>query len=349
LLNIALAQVIEGRNAEAEATYRQAIARALDRHEEGQLLADAVTDLELAGRFRPELRESVDQFKQFVVSAFASRPQAARDRAAIVAIVATSFPGLLEWTAKLPDLDTAQDSVTQIWYHRDRDQRWSAVPIISRAVQFQVPDGPVTFDLESAGSYFADSDYASAFERCLPKGEYRVEVYVNGLHVGTSPSITSEEAKEADAEHIGILACTPADWDRVGTDDSQAGYVDAWTSKNHDRGLVLARIHYARDADAPKQAAAALNWLSESGVSVLPADNAAAEVSDVQFFGLDSTALGYFIVGGTHYWGVSGVTDEGTVLAAVLYGPEDFVSGDLAVKYAISYVQKTTLRPRSSP
>ncbi len=355
VLNLALAQVIAGDADAATTTYGDAIEYALDRPEESQLLADALTDLQLVERFRPELRSSVKHFKEMVVAGFARLSGPASTPVALTIVNTVAFPGSLGWTARLPDFEPRADSMVQVWYHRDVDQRWSAVPTISTVLASpaaeNLPDrGFVTFDQsDQPGEYFADAGYAKAFWQCVPADQYRVEIYVNGRLAGTSKPISTEATRVADARDLGILSCVPSDWKQIPRAEAKPGFVDAWMTESRDRGLVLARIHYPVGTDPGAQAVAALDWLCAPGVSGLCEADVAADRTDVSFLDLNAKALGYGIEGKTEYLALSGVATGGTVLAAVLFGPADFMSSDLAIKYAISHIAKTTLGPSIGP
>lgn len=350
-LNLALARLIAGDPDAATSAYESAFDLALNPQQEQLVLADALTDLELVDQFLPELHPTIERFKEVVVARFGHLASPDRSPAAPIAISTVSFPGSLEWSADLPTFESGTRSLVQVWYERGVDQRWKVVPYLSTALTLGTtePGDYVRFARsDDTGTYFADAAYAKAFSDCLPTNEYRVEIYDDGRLAGRSDSISTEAAHVADARDLGILTCVPADWDHVASADAEPGFVDGWTTRKGDQGLVLARIHFPLGS-AEESAVAALHWLCKPGISGLCDAPLDVAPEDVYFLGFDQTAFGSTTVGDRQYLGLSGVASDGTVLAAILFGPKAFMTDDRAFKYAVSYVERTTLGPRISP
>ena len=181
-------------------------------------------------------------------------------------------------------------------------------------------------------------DDAKRSGRCLGDGQYRVDLYVNGALAGRSKPVTREQGPGSDgaaasrwARDIGLLACVPTSWDPVPEQDTTAGLVDAFTTADGTSGLVVGRVQFGGTVSGTERAKAVLDWLRGTGFGVVPPG-----LTDVT----DENQESAFFLGGANettetwqsdeaeYRAQASVTSEGTVLVAILFGPDGFLAAD---------------------
>jgi hypothetical protein len=161
-----------------------------------------------------------------------------------------------------PGFDPARDQLWVQWYQKvptGPSASWAALPDIS---------GPRSDrDLQHDGYYYDEQSFVgitadSGKAACLPRGTYRVELYLNGHLVPTSPvaEVRGPELVAARDRGTRIALCIPADWRPVGTVKYRGssldlqrvpGLVSGWRSSDRSQGAYLFRLDNQFKPPAP--------------------------------------------------------------------------------------------------
>ena len=358
--NIAVAEVARGDVAAATAAYEEAIRLSRGDPERpgyvyrDELLAGALTDLEVLRAGRGDLADDVDRWQEMLVRQL-SGPKplsgAGIDRTMVsISLLPTTF----SWSASLDGLDPERDTVTQVWFRRtDSGEAWAvdgyadelhadAARESGDSIIFLTPD-------QENVAFRGESDVAARTGSCLRDGQYRVDLYVNGSLAARSEPTTRVDSDSPEdgatawwPRDIGLLACVLPSWERVDQSQREPGRVDAVTSPDGSSGLVFARVHFG-GAEALDRPSAVLEWIRKDGISVVPRDLILDPEGDLDafFLGRSSDRTEIWRSTDQEYRAQAGVTLEGTVLIAILFGPTGFLEtdGQRPGPIGLSYVQ----------
>jgi len=288
-----------------------------------------MTDLEILLARRWDLKEEITKRKEWLVANTWPGPRGAfmPHEVHIVDLDARISPTAAQWVARLENFDRATDALVVVWYvstpYNPHSRVWSGLPRISGWAQ------PDQLKSEDDGRVSHTKDYLPDPPECLQSGRYRVEFYVNGRL--TETRIIKTELPDLRAEELSDLTlrmCHPADWQRY--PKSRFGLVSGYTDDGHSRGAFLFRFRHPWGAEtAPRvmdeHIRAYVRWAFH--YVGLPQDAKLERTFDkASFLGsgfklTHSRRASYTYRGGRILTGV-GVSEAGSVVIGVVYGPE---------------------------
>lgn len=337
-LNLAVALVALEQHAEAGAAYDAGVRHVLfiegdvDRRrgevwQEQQWLAGALTDLEVVARHRPELAPQVEAYKGSIVGRIGAATLEAPVDSAVMAsdVQLDVYPGNVQWQARLDGYDPAADVVSVQWYRAaPGTDELAVIPEISNS---SAPH------LGEDGRYGIQMAYLGAFSppACLPTGTYRAEIYVNGALVATEDVTPEFGELEATADRDVTLAfCRPAGWQPIA--EPLPGLMRGYTSADADRGVYVMRMALPRSFTALDEITTLIvdTALSSFG-DVFPGQPTYLEsegTTDHYFLGLDKTAWRWYDYETGYVRVAAGVTSDGAVMMAMVFGPYDWFQED---------------------
>ena len=328
--NLALARVMEAEHeyAQAEKTLSQRTASA------EPIIAAALTDLSLIETVRPGLSARTEEVSQQLVAAGETGlPTPTGDKAAagppavtLRGISAQPDPGHALYSISKPGgFDPAKDVVSVQWEYKDPlHGEWAVLPELSGPVRPGGMVGDSSFYSSNNPSYVSASSPAT----CLPAGNYRVEIYVNGQLAGSATAKGSwPELHAVRFSDVDGAICVPAGWASAG--DVGAGTA-GYAAKDFSSGVFLLGI--------PKQAAAALassqpdlaslmSLLPDNFKSILPGLTKDDKPSSTPFFmSSDNGQLQHWSYRkGIVLTGV-GTSSNGQVYVGMTWGPDTNVT-----------------------
>ena len=194
-------------------------------------VAAALTDLSLIETSYPKLAARVGGFRQQIVAAGGTgsstptgNPGSDQAPVELSGISAEPDPGHALYTISKPgSFDPRRDVLSAQWEYKDPlHGEWAVLPEIS---------GPVgSGGLVSTGSGYASNNVSyvssSAPDTCLPRGQYRVELYVNGqLSGAANASGTWAPLHAVRFSDVDGAMCVPAGWQSFSAGAGTAGYL----------------------------------------------------------------------------------------------------------------------------
>jgi tetratricopeptide (TPR) repeat protein len=344
--NLAVALTAAGRIDEARAAYQDAVRATIyldndpakPRAEpfiEEQWLAGALTDLEIVRAHvadlervtgRPGLEDAIRSLKEQIVGRVTaeSLDAPAGSPAVFANIVPSIFPSELQWEATVQNYDAARDSISAQWYHNDpQGHGWAVIPEVSRTE---------TPSVAADGSLFQLTPYINRVlpPACLPQGTYRVEIYVNGRLAAEGTQATDFGAYGAFvARDLTMGLCRPSDWVRRA--DRLPGLIDGFQSADGLYGAYAARYSTPGSLRTIEDVSAQIEELTLTafkewfpGTPVYMEDPG---TTDEYFMGLDRRAWRWYDYGSGYVRVGAGVTEDGSVLLGMVYGPYDWFNG----------------------
>jgi tetratricopeptide (TPR) repeat protein len=335
--NLGLAALFLGREAESDRHYAEAVRRAQYARAGATVprtasdLRDRVisdlTDLELLRAFAPHLSEAIDARKAWIVGKAwpgAPEPYGSRDRRIPNLQMAVSSTAAT-WDAGTVHLNPREDTVVGVWY-RHREYRpgtwvWHALPALS---------GPVT--VAADGTLQRTRSYTPTPYRCLERGTYRVELYVNGRLAGERQAAVDLPALDhREFTDMSLRMCYPREWRP--SPQTAPGIAGGFISVDGTAGAHLFRFRYPGDeAQAREAADAFVGWaLHRLG---LPSPRAVVATEGGPFLGagfrLIYTRDAVYAYGGGRARVGVGVSNLGTVVVGIVHGPGGFADAPLA-------------------
>ncbi len=343
--NLGVALLATGEVEEARAAYEDAIGLTIysdvgeqvlrqDPGTEQFYVAGALTDLELLVGARPDVAGPVQELKELIVgSASLGMIGIGETAVEIGAIDVAAFPAEVQWQADLPNYDAATDVVSQQWYYRDPSGLgWASLPNVS---------GVVTPTEEDDGGFFVLRSWlASSFPpSCLREGTYRVELYVNGRLLSTGESeVALPELSAYVPRDLNAAMCRPTDW--VRSEHFAAGWYDGFVSEANDAGVYVFRWSPPR-ADATFDL---LDGTIDIFSNFFPGKPVFDESlgTDTDFFlSLENPRKRWYDYPGGDVRAGAGLADDGSVIVAVVFGPDDMFDedGDLGLRIFDSIIE----------
>jgi hypothetical protein len=243
------------------------------------------------------------------------------------------FPAEVQWGAVLPGADPSDHTISAQWYYQDRERLgWSVLPNVSGVASASTTSKGESFQLQS---YLATSSPA----RCLPDGQYRVELYADGDLVGVGAA-TAEfgDLSAVAARDLNVALCRPPDWKAA--PQVRTGLATGYVAEDGSRGAFVFRYNRPQGlltVSETRQAALFLESTISNFSSVFPDGEptySAVDGTDHDYFmGLGGPVKRYYdFDGGTVRVG-AGVSDDGAIIVAFVFGPtEDFQTGGLGLR-----------------
>jgi hypothetical protein len=158
-------------------------------------------------------------------------------------------PAFVRWTSPSIKAKQGRDVLAVIWYHKDDD--WGAWRVVSSVSGVQNLDNLESDGAEGKSSTLSYLDTTRG-HRCLDKGDYRAEFYLNGRLVAERLKSLSmaTEFKGIGLYDINMKACYPASWsdwrfkspDLTGPDLARGSM-----SPDKKRAVYLFSYYYPRD------------------------------------------------------------------------------------------------------
>ena len=243
----------------------------------------------------------------------------------------TVLPALARFSiVKLGDADT-YDVDSQWYYRRNARAVWSAFPYLGGGQYPLIPDGH---------GYFANKEYWPHFSLnrvCLPSGQYKVEVYVDG-HVAATRSATVRviRTRPVDLEGMSVSLCLPAGhsgapWTELpGAPRAPhqaprvAGLDDGYVSRDGRSGIVVFDV--SPEADRQRCSAQISGRFIGSVIHQfagdLPQGLRSAGTAPFPFLGgQEQTSARLYSYPGGLLMASAAATLQGRVLVAAVYGP----------------------------
>ena len=259
--NDAVQLLASNRFSESEKAYKNGIVQTLSKWAnepttQENLLAGALTDLELVAKFRQDLAPRVQSLKQSLVAGILGPSSSSGPIRQVANLAAEIFPSTVQWTADLPDYNSTQDSVSVQWYYippatslSSAPNVWQVLPDVSGNIQIGTKGdarwGKLWSDSSAAGpnAYFNENNYLMPTGSCLAGGRYRVEVYING-----HPTVSNETSWDTatligqSVQGLGVQLCRPQAWQL--SDKSDRGFVEGYVSTDGKSGLYVFRYEH---------------------------------------------------------------------------------------------------------
>lgn len=335
--NLGVALAAADRIDDARNAYNDAVARTLyvddaltvPRQEPGfeeAVLGGALTDLEIVRRYRTDLEVQIVSLKEQIVGRVAAERRDAPQQspATFADLQLDVFPAQVQWQGDIANYDPSRDTISAQWYHQDpQGLGWAVVPQISTA------DYPTQ---GTDGRYFRLSAYLSRITppQCLPSGQYKVEIYINGrLSAEGTVATDFSDYQAFFARDLTSAFCLPPDW--VRRTDGIPGLMDGYTSPDHQYGAYIARygipgsLHGLDDPSAEIEnltITAFASWFPQTPTYV-----DSSGTTDEYFEGLTGTAWRLYDYGTGFVRVGAGLTSDGAVSIGMVYGPYDWFKG----------------------
>jgi tetratricopeptide (TPR) repeat protein len=341
--NLAVAMVAAGRFEEATGAYQDGVLTTIYvdttkgdlRQEpffEEQVLAGALTDLEIVRRYETDLErvtgrtgfeEKIRGFKeQLVGRVTVEKPDPPVASPAVFAkITLDVFPAELQWQGDVQNYDATRDTISAQWYHNDPEGHgWAVIPEVSQTSTPSVDANGGLFQLTPYTGNVTPAD-------CLPPGSYRVELFVNGRLAAEAQSTPGFGDFDAFmARDLTAAFCRPHDW--VRRDDRLPGLIDGYQSQDGTYGAYLARYNLPGSLRNIEDVAAQMEDVTiESFATWFPSTPTYDESSgttDDYFMGLDRRAWRWYDYDTGSVRVGAGVTPDGAVIVGMVYGPNDW-------------------------
>ncbi len=332
--NLGVALVASGRVDDARNAYNDAVLRTLYVDDgltqlrnapwaEEAVLGGALTDLETVRRYRPDLDSQAQSIKELIVGRVAAeqKDQPIQSSTAFSDLQLDVFPAEVQWQANIASYDATRDTISAQWYHQDPDgQGWAVVPEISTS------NAP---GQGTDGRYFSLAPYLSQVSppQCLPAGQYKVEIFINGrLAAEGSVESNFSDYQAFLGRDLTAAFCRPPDWIR--RTDGIPGLIDGFTSPDAQRGAYVARYGIPGSLLTLSDVSAQVEDMTVNAFSAWfpaqPTFDSGAGTSAAYFEGLSNTAWRWYDYGTGVVEVGAGVTADGAVALGMVYGPYDW-------------------------
>jgi tetratricopeptide (TPR) repeat protein len=344
--NLAVAMTAAGRFDEARNAYQDGVLTTIYvdptkgelRQEplfEEQVLAGALTDLEIVRRYEADLEpvtgrqgfeSQILEFKQHLVGRVTVElPDPPVASPAVFAnITLDVFPAELQWQGDVQNYDPTRDTISAQWYHNDPEGHgWAVIPEVSQTSTPSVDANGRLFQLTAYTGNVTPAD-------CLPPGSYRVELFVNGRLAAEAQSTPDFGDFDAFmARDLTAAYCRPHDW--VRREDRLPGLIDGYQSPDGTYGAYLARYNLPGSLRNIDDVAAQIEDVTVESFAtwfpVTPTYDEASGTTDDYFMGLDRRAWRWYDYGTGSVRVGAGVTPDGAVIVGMVYGPNDWFNG----------------------
>lgn len=287
-------------------------------------VAGALTDLaDIAtktGRTNPRLLRQITLAKEDLVSRLGGSPSPGK-AAPVTGLSVYKIdiqPSYVEFILdKGSTFDSNKDELNAQWYfRRPGGQIWSAFSWLS---------GVTTPHQDSAGRWFVITpfQFGSYGPSCLPSGDYRLELYVNGRLAATdqAPAQVTGRLEPSAMQDMDVQICRPRTW--VQLPARVPGLADGYVSPDHRRGVLTFDV--TAEADASRTGEHLLPLLIKALVqfrTLLPGRLYSPQLFGFPFLGAstNSESVDFLYPGGELYAAIA-VTESGRAVVGVVFGP----------------------------
>jgi len=340
--NLGVTLVAAGRYDEARHAYADAVgwtlysdaARTRPRQApalEEQVLAGALTDLEIVLRHQPAAAEQIRAIKEALVapiSAASLNPPPASPLV-IGEVQLDVHPAQIGWQAPVEGYDAERDVISTQWYYQDpASGDWAVLPTVS---------GTIPLGVAEDGRHFVNAYYVTSVvpPGCLAAGRYRLEIYLNG-RLTHPPGSLETETSFADLEaHVGrdvaVAFCRPADWEPLG-EDELPGLLTGFRSADGQYGAQVVRVGLPRSwHELPTLTTTFMDLALESFADLLPGPASYYEPAGTEtyhFLGLQRSAWRWYDTDVGWVRAGGGLAEDGSVIVGLVYGPYDWFDGN---------------------
>jgi tetratricopeptide (TPR) repeat protein len=318
--NLGLARLALGQDTAARAAYEEAVRRT--QRDDQEWLA-ALADLDLLLDSRPDLAAEVRAAKEFVAGSVARQQQEPGPwEGSLPGLTAQVYPSAVQVGGLvLDDFDSKRDVLSMHWYWQKKKQvGWVNLADVSG----YVPGSDIVESTRAPGTYFIEWSTA----RCLERGQYRVEIYVNGRLAGEARTeATLTTSRMSRLRSVDVQLCPPAQWQKA--DWFLPGFLEGLVAPDEQAGTYVLRMPVPRTlADLPPErlSTASLDSFVSTFGELFPArptfdDVSTQAVASNYFLGLSGSRVRWYEYDGGWILAGAGVTSEGDVLAGVVFGP----------------------------
>jgi hypothetical protein len=328
--NEALALVASGEHEDARGALASAgvLVRRLEAQSASlatEVVAAALTDLELLASIRPSERAPIEELKSLVVARGASSESAPNapisGERAIVSVEFVRVEGLRLGESPPPD-----EALAEIWYRKVAG-RWQALPALS-SLRLR------RSELRREGDTWLHEN--SFLDECNAPGEYKVELYANGRLAFTLTARHAGSRLQAPTlRRLRFRLCVPDGW--VGH-QAVPGAVEGLVDHEREHGAFVFRVPALPGRSLRGQ----VRHSVERTVATLPLSGEPTRVDDVEpefiewLLGVEGDPVGsgadgslWSYRGGIVHMQAAAVASGDEIIGVGLFGPQGFVRSRL--------------------
>jgi tetratricopeptide (TPR) repeat protein len=218
---------------------------------------------------------------------------------------------------KQAGFDKTKDHLTVQWYFQDPKRLgWTALSEVSRIAEPPVPPGADP-TYHERGYYLSLTSPAA----CLPRGQYRLEIYVNGHPAATVASKLDVQRTAASLRGLGAGLCLPDGWKQSAR--RMPGLVDGYLGQGGG-AYVLSLSPALIGAGAKASATEAGDVLDRVLVrfrDLLPAKPTNGRAGGPAIANLEGALVRTYRVGSARMLAGIGHSSNGQLLVDLVYGP----------------------------
>jgi len=215
--------------------------------------------------------------------------------------------------------DPTKDRLSVQWYFQDpRRLGWNILSEVSSVSEPPLPPGADP-TYHERGPYLGLTSPAA----CLPPGEYRLELYVNGHLASTTTKPYKTPRKAAALRGLGAGLCLPEDWKQ--TDRRMPGLVDGYLGPDGESGAYVLSLSPALigagSHASNTEAGDVLDRVLVRFRDLLPGKPELVRDSGPAIPSLDGGLVRRYRVGADNLLAAIGQSSNGQLLVQLLYGP----------------------------
>jgi len=332
--NLGVALLADDRVEESRKAYQDAVEHTA--YDDEDLVAGALTDLELVRRYLPKLAPQVQQMKGSIVgSVLTGHPGPHHSDATITGTKAHMFTAAVQ-VEQMQLKDVASDDVISLqWYYNDTQHHgWFVLPDVSGLVTTSSKQGE---DLLTDGTdgYFNQRSHLreTTPPQCLAEGEYRVEVYVGGDLKDTAEADWKVPSMQPSVlQSLNTAMCHPSDW--VG-DERVPGVLQGFHSPDGSRGAYFFEFSLPRGITKRQLTTfpeTSVNFAVSSFTTLFPhSPKPYGDSGSAYFMGLDGGTYRYFSYHGGYVLVTAGYDPrEAIMIVGIAFGPKDDFPGGIS-------------------
>jgi tetratricopeptide (TPR) repeat protein len=330
---------------QAKLEYEEALDRTLQSFDKkrisgtglANLRSGALTDLELVALYgRPDVVDDVQAVRDRIVTKMSPAHEAGPSPTHPERLAAAVEPGLVQVNVEDVGGRRDEDWIAAEWYRLpERAISW---------VHLRDVSGPQ--QLFTSGRDLLSSRKSTDARDCLGEGRYRVDLYSGGRLIGQAVTHFEGGFKPVWSHDAGLVGCVPDSWEEAGGDTAHP--VRRYVSRDGSAGLLVVRLDTLTSGPIGKsEAVRAMGPVLAAIRRVLPSRPHSVAHDPFGFLSgpLSGRRLRYWYKGGQALAGI-GADRDGSLVAAVVYGPRRFFDPDRVPDKIISSI--TVLSPSSA-